>query len=84
MKHEIDTITLQIGVLMAAVSVIATKLGTQDQALVDSMHKAMQNVIDTMLAKGVTDLSLEHAQGTMNAILAGLSVSAPQDRARRR
>jgi hypothetical protein len=71
-KDDIDKLTLQIGVLMGAVTAITRKLGANDAAFCQSVRSTMDRAIDMMLSRGVSDAALDLAQGTIDTILSGL------------
>lgn len=74
-KDDIDKLSLQIGVLMAAVGALVEAVGSNNPPFALKVRGMVQHVSDLMLAQGVSEASLELAQGTINSILAGLPPS---------
>jgi hypothetical protein len=68
LNDVIDKLTMQIGVLMAVSGAIVKELGDRPQFRAD-VRGVMEHVMDAMLAKNVSDESLELARGTVDSIL---------------
>jgi hypothetical protein len=69
--NVIDKLTLQIGVLMAGLAAVVKELGDRPEFRT-SVRSAMERVMDAMLAKNVSEESLELARGTIDSILSVL------------
>lgn len=67
----IDKLTLQIGVLMTALAAVVKELGGRPEFRA-SLRRVLEHSLDAMLAKNVSDESLELARGTIDSILSVL------------
>jgi hypothetical protein len=68
LNNVIDKLTLQIGVLMAGLAAVAKELGSRPEFRAD-LRRVLEHSMDAMLAKSVSEESLELARGTVDSIL---------------